>query len=213
MFIAEGGEECFLEGLIPADLAGAGGEFLAFALESDQGGLMEKVAEHGIGPVPQDGLAAAAQRLREEGVDPEPMAQFVEGRIELTVQDQGGQRGWFGGGGFPDDVELDPAIGGIDVMAVAMPGRRVQIDFDVAGFRKITIELDQCVAEIGASLVIPKTRVKDLNGASVQGDEAIAAKSLMLPDRLKKTLRGDAVGRFLEPEGIQGLGTPLGVVF
>jgi hypothetical protein len=74
VLVAERGEETFLEGLIPADLTGAGGEFLAFPFESDLGGLGEQLAEGGIRPIVECGLATAPQGFWQDGVDTEPMA-------------------------------------------------------------------------------------------------------------------------------------------
>jgi hypothetical protein len=209
--IAERGEEAFEESLVPSDLAGAGGEFLAFALEPDHGGLAEEQAEVGVRPVAERGLALAAERFGQDGIRTEPMPEFFERGIELTVEDESGDRVRPGGAGFPDDVELDPAIGGIDVVAVAVPGGGVQIDLDIAGPGKIIAELDQGIAEVGAGFMVPETGVKNPEGTTVQGDELIPAEALVLPERLEKALGGNAVGRFLEQEHAQGMGAPLGI--
>lgn len=182
--IAERGEEAFDEGLVPTDLAGAGGEFLAFALEPDHGGLAEERAEVGVRPVVERGLALAAQRFGQDGIHTEPMAEFFERGIELAFEDQGGDRVRPRGARFPDDVELDPAIGGIDVVAVSMPGGGVQIDLDIAGAGKIIAELDQGIAEVGAGFMVPETGMKNPDGTTVQGAELIPAEALVLPERL-----------------------------
>jgi hypothetical protein len=213
IFITQGGEQAFLEGLIPAHFPGAGGEFLAFALESDLGGLGEHFAEAGIRPVTERRLAAAPKRIRKQGIDTEPMAQFIDGRVELAFQDQGGERLWFGRAGFPDDVELNPAVGGIDVVFVAMPCGGVQVDLDIAGSGEIIAELDEGIAEVRAGLVIPETGVKNSDGLAVQGEELIAADALVLPEGLEKAFGGLAVGGFLEPMDTQGTGAPLGITF
>ena len=62
--IAERGEEAFEEGLVPSDLAGAGGEFLAFALEPDHGGLAEEQAEVGVRPVAGAGAGIGRGAIR-----------------------------------------------------------------------------------------------------------------------------------------------------
>ncbi len=91
VFVAERGEEGLLEGLIPSDLAGAGGEFLALALEADLGGLTEELAQAGIGPIAEERLTAATHGVGQKGLDPEPMTQLVEWRVELPLEHQGGQ--------------------------------------------------------------------------------------------------------------------------
>lgn len=96
-------------------------------------------------------------------------------------------------------------------MSVAVPGGRVQIDFNIPGLGKVIVELDQRVAEIGAGLVIPETGVQNPDGSTIAGDEALAAEALVEPDRLQEPFGGRAVGRLPEQQDAQRLGAPLGV--
>jgi hypothetical protein len=87
----------------------------------------------------------------------------------------------------------------------------MQIDFHIAALGEIMAKLDERIAKVRSSLVIPKARVQDADRATVAGDESIAAETLMQPNGLKEPFGGGAVRGFPEQERAQGASPPLGV--
>ena len=108
-------------------------------------------------------------------------------------------------------MELDPAVGGVDVVLMAVPCGGVQVDLDIAGPGEMIPELDEGIAKVRACLVVPETGVKNSDGLAVQGQELIATDALVLPEGLEKAFGGLAVGGFLEQMDAQGTGAPLGI--
>ncbi len=208
--VAEGGAQSFPEGLFPAGLAGAGGEFATFSLEADAGGLFEEFAKERIGQVSEGAVTEAEGEGWGFEVEVHPGEQFFEGGIEAFPEGEGGESAG-GGVGLPDGMEDDAAVGGVDVVMMGSPIWGADVDFDVAVLGRGAVELDHRPLEIGASPMIPEARMKDPQRFAVQGLEAVGAESLVQPDELEQAFAGNAFAGFPEGGGGQGRGAPLRV--
>jgi hypothetical protein len=65
----------------------------------------------------------------------------------------------------------------------------MQVHFDIAGYRRLTLKLHHGLSEIGPALVAPETRMQYLHAPPLQRSEAIASKPLVVPHLLQKALR------------------------
>lgn len=108
-------------------------------------------------------------------------------------------------------MEKDVAVGRVDIMSVAMPRGRMQVDFHIAGSWEVIRELDQRVTKIGTGLVVPETGMQDTDRSTIAHEELVAAQALMKPDCLEEPFRGRAVRGFPEHERAQGPSAPLRV--
>lgn len=186
VFVAKGGEQAFAERLGPTGLAGAGLEDGGFELQSGLGGLGEEFL--GLGGVELVERSSADARFdggrRETGGVGEPEAELWERSIERVGQREGRPGEGAGGGGFPNDVENDTAVGGIVGVMVLLPATRGEVDFDVAAAGRVVVELDDGLAEVRSGLAIPHPRMKNDEAVSVQRAQGIAAQPLVQPDLL-----------------------------
>jgi hypothetical protein len=74
-------------------------------------------------------------------------------------------------------------------MAVRMPAGGTQINFHVAGARRIVTDLDQRAAKIRAAFQADKSGMKDPDNFSVGGFEPVTPQALVLPDDLEQAFR------------------------
>lgn len=188
VLVAEGPEHAFAEGLAPTRGASASSEDMGFRVQSDQRGLLEEVADpFGRERLNGGGAVAGEPGGREIPRAVDPLAEFVEGRVEAVAEGQRRQRG-LAFRRIPRDVEDHIGVGGILEMPMGFPSRRMHIDFDVAGFGIGVTDLDDGLEEVGAGLVIPEAGMEDANGLRAGGEEVIAADALVGPDFLKPAL-------------------------
>jgi hypothetical protein len=96
------------------------------------------------------------------------------------------------------------------LVAVRLPALQAPVDFHIPGHRRPLSESQQGAVKVRAGLAIAKPRVKHPQNLAVQGFQARPAKTLMLPDDLKKSFEGRA-GRLLETEGRTVFQQPKGV--
>lgn len=212
VLVAEGAEEAFPEGLLPAGGAGAGAEEEGLDLEPDEAGLAEEVSEGRGGEFSERGGAVTGEPGgRRVAGAADPGFEFVEGGIEEVTEDEGGEGGGMGGG-VPDDMEDDVPVGGVAGVAMGLPAGRGEIDFDVAGDRGLGAPLEDGAEEVGAGLAVPEAGVEDDEGLAVGGLEAGTPDALMGPDFLKPTFWGGAArAPFGKGQGGSSLGSPLAV--
>ena len=74
----------------------------------------------------------------------------------------------------------------IAIVAVAMPARGVQINFDVAAAGLFAGELEDGSAKIRSGFVVPETGMKNAHRLAVQGLQSVAPQALALPDALQQ---------------------------
>lgn len=209
VLIAEGAEDGFPEGLVPADGAGAGAEVEGFGAEPDEGGLFEHGAE-GIGAEALEGIAASAFEGGggEFAGAADPGAEFVERGVELVVEDESGELD-VAGGWIPDDVEDHVLVGGVTGVAVALPAGGFEVDFDIARDGFGAVDLEDGVKEIGAAFAVPEAGVENSDLPVFGGGQGIAAEALVGPDFLEPTFRGCRLARVVVERGFRSaLGAP-----
>ena len=88
---------------------------------------------------------------------------------------------------FPDDVQHDILESRIAVVAVRVPAAGAQINFHVAGARRVVADLNDRAAKIRPAFGAGEAGMKNADGLSVGGFELVAAQALMLPDGLEQT--------------------------
>ncbi len=71
-------------------------------------------------------------------------------------------------------------------MAVRVPARTAQVNFHIAGTRRVIADLQDRAAKIRAALGVGKAGMQDADYFSVRGFERVALKALMLPDGLQE---------------------------
>jgi len=76
------------------------------------------------------------------------------------------------------------------MMAVLMPAAGEEIDFDIAGDRRLGAELENGAAEVGSGLSIPEAGVKNRERTVVEGAQGVPLETLMSPDPLEDALAG-----------------------
>ena len=86
----------------------------------------------------------------------------------------------------PDDVENDIFEIWISVVAVRVPAAGAQINFHVAGARRVIADLQNGAAKIRPALGAGKAGMKNADDSPVGGFERVALEALMLPDGLQQ---------------------------
>src|SRR5262245_3918398 len=89
---------------------------------------------------------------------------------------------------LPGDMKYDISIGRICRMGVLLPSRGNNIYLDIACDGRLVSDLDDCLAKVGARLLVPKAGVKNSDGPSIHRLEALLNEALVSPHLLEQCL-------------------------
>lgn len=158
VFVAEGAEELFPEGLSPAAVLGTSFHGVPLALEAEQGGLLKQCADV-LGPGLLEGKRAFSCEepwgfpgCGDVGGRVQGGCASAQDRLELEHGEIRGSRGaWCG---RPDHMQDDIRVGWIAIVFVVKPIGGVCVDLDITDAGRGIGELNHGVVEIRAGFAV-----------------------------------------------------------
>ena len=77
----------------------------------------------------------------------------------------------------------------VAVVPMRTPSAGGQVNFDVSGARRLTLELKDRAAEVRPSLAIQEARMQDLNLSPLLSGQPVTQQTLVVPDQLEQPFR------------------------